>query len=210
MGVWNEQVLPRLTDKLLGNREVRELRRKAVDGLSGTVVEIGFGSGLNVPLYPPAVEKVYAIEPSTIAKRLATERVGASSVPVEFAGLDGQKLPLGTESVDAALSTFTLCTIPDVDAALIEVYRVLKPGGHFHFLEHGLAAGDPEVAKRQHRFNGIQQRVCGGCNLDRPIDRLVADAGFEVTELDHEWMRGPNVMRPWGYLYEGRATKPAS
>src|SRR5581483_2646258 len=209
MGVWNDQLLPRLTDKLLGNAEVRKLRRKAVDGLRGTVVEIGFGSGLNVPLYPPEVEKVYAVEPSTVARRLAAERVAASPVPVDLVGLDGRHLPLESESLDAALTTFTLCTIPDVDLALLELYRVLKPGGHVHFLEHGLA-DDPAVAKWQHRFNGVQKLMCGGCNLDRPIDRLLADAGFEVTSLDHEYMRGPRAARPWGYLYEGRATKPAA
>src|SRR5689334_20011409 len=194
---------------MLGNREVRKLRRKAVAGLQGTVVEIGFGSGLNVPLYPPDVEKVYAIEPSTVARELAAERVAASSVPVEFAGLDGQKLPLASESADAALSTFTLCTIPEIDLALMELYRVLRPGGELHFLEHGLS-DDPGVAKWQHRFNGVQQLVCGGCNLDRPIDRLLVDAGFEVDEVEHEFMPGPRAARPWGYLYEGRATKPAA
>jgi ubiquinone/menaquinone biosynthesis C-methylase UbiE len=209
MGLWNDQLLPRLTDKLLGNAEVRKLRRKAVDGLQGTVVEIGFGSGLNVPLYPTDVDKVYAIEPSSVAKQLASERVEASPVPIAFAGLDGQKLPLEAESVDTALTTFTLCTIPDVDLALIELYRVLKPGGRVHFLEHGLA-DDPDVAKWQHRFNGVQQFVCGGCNLDRPIERLMSDAGFEITRLEHEYMPGPRAARPWGYLYEGRATKPAS
>jgi ubiquinone/menaquinone biosynthesis C-methylase UbiE len=208
MSLWDERVLPRLTDKLLGNREVRKLRKRAVEGLSGTVVEIGFGSGLNVPLYPPEVDKVYAIEPSELAKQLAGERVSESPVPIEFAGLNGEKLPLANDSVDAALSTFTLCTIPDVDQALSELYRVLKPGGHVHFLEHGLAE-DPGVVKWQHRFNGVQQFVCGGCNLDRPIDRLLRDAGFEVTRLDHEWMAGPKAARPWGYLYDGRATKPS-
>jgi ubiquinone/menaquinone biosynthesis C-methylase UbiE len=209
VGLWDDQILPRLTDKLLGDAQIRKLRGKAVAGLRGTVVEIGFGSGLNVPLYPPEVEKVYAIEPSTVAKRLAAARVGASPVPVEFAGLDGQRLPLASESADAALSTFTLCTIPEVDLALMELYRVLKPGAELHFLEHGLS-DDPGVVKWQHRFNGVQQFVCGGCNLDRPIDRLLVDAGFEVGEVEHEFMPGPRAMRPWGYLYEGRATKPAA
>jgi ubiquinone/menaquinone biosynthesis C-methylase UbiE len=209
VGLWDEQILPRVTDKLLGDAQVRKLRRKAVAGLQGTVVEIGFGSGLNVPLYPPEVEKVYAIEPSTVARRLASERVASSPVTVEFAGLDGQKLPLPSESVDAALSTFTLCTIPEVDLALMELYRVLKPGGQLHFLEHGLS-DDPGVEKWQLRFNGVQQFVCGGCNLDRPIDRLLEDSGFELGEVEHEFMPGPKAVRPWGYLYEGRATKPTA
>ena len=209
MGFWGEQVLPRLTDKLLSDKETRRRRRKAVAGLQGTVVEIGFGSGLNVPLYPPEVEVVHAIEPSSVAKRLATVRVEASPVSIRFSGLDGQRLPLATGTVDAALSTFTLCTVPEVDLALMELYRVLKPGGQLHFLEHGLS-DDPAIAKWQHRFNGFQQLACGGCNLDRPIARLLEDAGFELGPVEHEFMPGPRAMRPWGYLYEGRATKPAA
>ncbi len=126
---------------------------------------------------------------------------------MQFVGLDGAHLPLDDASVDAALSTFTLCTIPDVTSALSEVRRVLRPGGTFHFLEHGLCP-DPAVAHKQHRFNGLQQRLCGGCHLDRPIDALVSEAGFEITELEHDQMPGPTFMLPWGYLYEGVATRP--
>ncbi len=208
MPFWTDQVVPRVTDKMLGSRAVMKLRRRAVDGLSGEVVEIGFGSGLNVPLYPSAVSKVYAVDPSTVARDISRGRVDASPVRVEFVGLDGAQLPLGDESVDAALSTFTLCTIPDVVSALSEVHRVLRPGGTFHFLEHGLCP-DPAVAKKQHRYNGMQQRLAGGCHLDRPIDALVREAGFDITDLAHDQMPGPKFMLPWGYLYEGIATKAA-
>jgi ubiquinone/menaquinone biosynthesis C-methylase UbiE len=121
-------------------------------------------------------------------------------------GLDGESLPLGDASVDAALSTFTLCTIPDVEKALAELYRVLRPGGRFHFLEHGLAP-EPAVVRWQHRLNGLQQRLAGGCNLDRPMDKLVSKAGFRIEQLDNEWMKGPRPGKPWGYLYEGVAIK---
>lgn len=171
------------------------------------MVEIGFGSGLNVPLYPADVETVYAVDPSAVGRKLAARRVGASPVPIEFVGLDGQELPLGDESVDAALSTFTLCTIPDVTRALSELYRVLRPGGRFHFLEHGLAP-EPSTARWQHRLNGLQQRLAAGCNLDRPVDRLVRGAGFEIAELHNDWLKGPRPGKPWGYLYEGLAIKP--
>ena len=154
MGFWTDQVVPRLTDKLLGSGEVMKLRRRAVDSLSGEVVEIGFGSGLNVPLYPAEVTHVYAVDPSQVGRKLSQERVEASPVRVDFVGLDGAHLPLDDASVDAALSTFTLCTIPDVVSALSEVRRVLRPGGTFHFLEHGLCP-DPVVARKQRRFNGI-------------------------------------------------------
>jgi ubiquinone/menaquinone biosynthesis C-methylase UbiE len=208
MPFWTDQVVPRVTDKLLGSKDVMKLRRHAVDGLSGEVVEIGFGSGLNVPLYPSDVSTVLAVEPSMVARDIARARVDASPVRVEFVGLDGAKIPLEDASVDAALSTFTLCTIPDVVSALDEVHRVLRPGGTFHFLEHGLCP-DPAVARKQHRYNGMQQRLAGGCHLDRPIDALVREAGFAITDLTHDQMPGPKFMLPWGYLYEGVATKAA-
>ena len=208
MGFWNDQVVPRFTDKLLGSGAVMKLRRRAVDSLSGEVVEIGFGSGLNVPLCPTEVTRVYAVEPSLVGRKLSHERLQTSPIPVEFVGLDGAHLPLDDASVDSALSTFTLCTIPDITRALSEVRRVLRPGGTFHFLEHGLCP-DPAVASKQHRFNGIQQRLAGGCHLDRPIDALVAEAGFDIDQLEHDHMPGPKFMLPWGYLYEGVATRPA-
>ena len=206
MGFWNDQVVPRFTDKMLSNRDVMRHRAKVTDGLHGEVVEIGFGSGLNVPSYPESVTKVFAIDPSLVARDLASARVEASPVEVRYVGLNGATLPLDDASVDTALSTFTLCTIPDVTSALSEVRRVLRPGGTFHFLEHGLCP-DPAVAHKQHRFNGLQQRMCGGCHLDRPIDALVREAGFEITELEHDQMPGPKFMLPWGYLYEGVATR---
>jgi ubiquinone/menaquinone biosynthesis C-methylase UbiE len=201
-------VVPRITDKKLGSGEVMKLRRRAVDSLAGDVVEIGFGSGLNVPLYPDEVTRVYAVDPSLVGRKLSDERVQASPIHVEFVGLDGAHLPLDDASVDGALSTFTLCTIPDVVSALNEVHRVLRPGGTFHFLEHGLCP-DPAVARTQHRFNGVQQRLCGGCHLDRPIEDLVREADFDITEIEHDNMPGPKFMLPWGYLYQGVATKTA-
>ena len=207
VGLWREQVVPRFTDLTLGIKEVRSHRLRVLTDLRGAVVEIGFGSGLNVPLYPMEVESVHAVDPSAVGRRLAAKRVAASPVPIEFVGLDGEELPLGDESVDAALSTFTLCTIPDVGRALREVYRVLRPGGRLHFLEHGLAA-EPGIARWQHRLNGLQRRLAAGCNLDRPIDRLIADAGFQITELHNDWLKGPRPSKPWSYLYEGAATKP--
>ena len=208
MALWREHVVPRLTDVLLRTSEVRGHRRRVVTGLRGEVVEIGFGSGLNVPIYPAEVDTVYAVDPSAVGRKLGTKRVEASRVPIRFIGLDGQDLRLDDESVDAALSTFTLCTIPDVRRALQELRRVLRPGGQFHFLEHGLCP-EPPTARWQHRLNGLQQRLAGGCNLDRPIDRLVRDAGFQILELRNDWFRGPRPSKPWGYLYEGAAIKSA-
>ncbi len=206
MPFWTDEVVPRMTDKMLGSREVSRHRKRAVEGLHGEVVEIGFGSGLNVPHYPAGVTAVHAVDPSTVGRKLSAERVAASEVRIDFVGLDGESLPLDDESVDGALSTFTLCTIPDAARAVGEVHRVLRPDGQFHFLEHGLCP-DPGVARWQHRINPVQRRVAGGCTLDRPIANLIRDAGFEITQLQHDQLAGPDFMRPWSYLYEGVATK---
>jgi ubiquinone/menaquinone biosynthesis C-methylase UbiE len=208
MPFWTDQVVPRFTDKMLSSRDVMAHRSRATEGLHGDVVEIGFGSGLNVPAYPTEVTTVYAVDPSLVARKLAAERVAASPVAVRYVGLDGEELSLDDASVDTALSTFTLCTIPDAGRAVREVNRVLRPGGTFHFLEHGLCP-DAGVARWQHRLNGVQRRVAGGCHLDRPIEQLVRDAGFEITAIHHDQLAGPGFMRPWAYLYEGVATKAA-
>jgi ubiquinone/menaquinone biosynthesis C-methylase UbiE len=203
VGFYEDQVLPRAIDVLLGNKKMGKLRRRAIEGLSGTVVEIGFGSGTNVPYYPPEIERVYAVDPAMVGRKLAAKRLAASSIPVEFVGLDGAALPLEDASVDNALSTWTLCTIPDVEAALQEVRRVVRPGGHLVFLEHGLSA-DPRVAHRQHRFNRIQQRFAGGCNLDRDPAALITAAGFDIERLDRFVIAGPKIMSS---MYAGVARK---
>jgi SAM-dependent methyltransferase len=183
LGLYGEHVLPRVIDVLGGLKSVEPLRRRACTGLEGRVVELGFGSGHNAPFYPEAVEWVAAIEPADLGWRLAEKRVRATQVPVERAGLDGQSLPFGDDSFDTALSTWTLCTIPDIAAALSEVRRVLKPGGTLHFLEHGLAP-DEGVRVWQHRLEPLQKRMFGGCHLTRPIVDLLTAAGFTITELD--------------------------
>jgi SAM-dependent methyltransferase len=183
MGCYRQRVLPRIVNASCGLRRLEPLRRRVCAGLTGDVVEIGFGSGHNVPFYPAAVTRVAAVEPSDLSWRLAGERVRASRVPVRRAGLDGQRLPLDDGSCDAALSTWTLCTIPDAAAALSEVRRVLRPGGELHFLEHGLAP-DENVRRWQRRIEPLQERLFGGCHLTRPIVDLLTAAGFTVTELD--------------------------
>ena len=147
------------------------------------MVEIGFGSGLNVPFYPDRVNRVAAVEPADVGWRLARKRLEASNMPVERAGLDGQSLPLADSSCDTALSTWTMCTIPDVGTALSELRRVLKPGGTLHFLEHGLAP-DESVRRWQHRLEPIQKRLFGGCHLTRPTVELLTSAGFTISAVD--------------------------
>jgi ubiquinone/menaquinone biosynthesis C-methylase UbiE len=183
MSAYGDHVLPRLVNLACNTTIAREQRARVCSGLEGDVVEIGFGSGLNVPFYPAGVRRVSAVEPADTGWKLAAKRVGESPVPVERSGLDGQSLPFPDDSFDTALSTWTMCTIPDVQAALLEVRRVLKPGGKLHFAEHGLAP-DENVQRWQHRLDPLQQRVFGGCHLTRPIVDLLTQAGFSIKELD--------------------------
>ncbi len=194
-------MLPRAIDRMLDNDEVNGLRDEVCGGLSGTVLEIGFGSGLNLPFHPAAVERVLAVEPSDLAWRLAEARRATARPAVERVGLDGRRLELSDASVDHALSTFTLCTIPTVDAALAEIRRVLRPGGRLHFLEHGRAP-DASVARWQSRLNPVQVRVAGGCHLDRRIDELITGAGLTMLDLRTDYATG---IRAFAFLYQGTA-----
>jgi ubiquinone/menaquinone biosynthesis C-methylase UbiE len=195
MGLYADKVLPRIVNKVCGMKASVPLRQRACAGLHGQVVEIGFGSGLNVPHYPGAVTAVQAIEPADLGWTLAQSRIAQSTAPVARAGLDAQSLPLADASCDSALSTWTLCTIPDVDAALREVRRVLKPGGTFHLLEHGLAP-DEKVRRWQRRIEPVQKRVGGGCHLTRRIAELVTAAGFTFREVDAFYEDG--APKPFG------------
>lgn len=205
MGLYGDQVLPRIVNVACGLKSVEPHRRRVCEDLQGEVVELGFGSGHNVPFYPAGVTRVAAIEPADVGWKLAQKRLSAARVPVERSGLDGQLLPFPDDSFDAALSTWTLCTIPDVGAALSEVRRVLKPGGTLHFLEHGLAPDEP-VRRWQHRLDPVQQRVFGGCHLTRPVADMLRAAGFEIRDLDLFYDEGtPKVL---GATSLGAATSP--
>ncbi|MGW4356279.1 class I SAM-dependent methyltransferase [Nocardia sp. NPDC004582] len=204
MGFYEDRVVPRLVDLCCGAKNMNGERERVCAGLHGRVVEIGFGSGRNVPFYPEAVQSVSAVEPADLGWRMAAGRVAAATVPVERAGLDGQSLPFADDSFDSALSTWTLCTIPDVEAALAEVRRVLVPGGTFHFVEHGLAP-DPGVRKWQHRLDRLEQTVAGGCHLNRDIPGLIEAAGFQIRDIDRYYQQGP---KPWVAFNLGTAVAP--
>jgi ubiquinone/menaquinone biosynthesis C-methylase UbiE len=203
MGWYERQALPRIVDLSLRNADFARIRAKVVGDLDGEVLEIGFGSGLNVPHYPATVTRVLAIDPATTGRKLAAQRIARCAAPIEFAGLDAGALPADDGSVDHVLSTWTLCTVPDPALALAEVWRVLRPGGSLNFAEHGLSP-DEKVAKFQHRFTPVQRRIFGGCHLDRPIDKLITGAGFELSRLDNYYMRGPRAV---GYTFEGVAVR---
>jgi ubiquinone/menaquinone biosynthesis C-methylase UbiE len=201
MGVYSDRVVPRLTNLLLGSKEFGKLRREACEGLQGDVIEVGFGSGHNLAYLPDTVAGVWAVEPSGTATKLAAKRIAASPMPVHVTGVDGARLEFPDRRFDAALSTMTLCTIPDVSAALRELRRVLKPGASFHFAEHGHAPV-ANIARTQDRFNGMQMRIAGGCHLNRDIAALLTGTGFEIEQLRNFYLKGPKA---WGYMYLGRA-----
>jgi ubiquinone/menaquinone biosynthesis C-methylase UbiE len=204
MGFYQDQLLPRLQNKVMDRKDLREVRARVCSELAGDVVEVGFGTGLNARYYPETVRRIAAVEPSTLCMRIAEPRIAATSAKVELAGLTGEKLDLPSEEFDAALSTWTLCTIPDVDAAVREIRRVLKPGGKFHFVEHGQAP-DAEVARWQARIEPPWKHIAGGCHVTRRISELVERAGFQIDGMQTYYISGePKIF---GYTFEGVATK---
>jgi len=204
VGLWTDRVVPHLVERSLSTTDVMELRAAACAGLAGRVLELGFGSGLNVGSYPTAVTRLDAVEPSDLGWRMSEARRRGSGVPIERVGLDGQRLEAEDSSYDAVLSTFTLCTIPDLAAALAEVRRVLRPGGALHFLEHGHSP-DPRVARWQRRLDPLERRIAGGCHLSRDIPVLVEQAGLEISVVSASYLPGPRAGRPWTYVFSGRA-----
>jgi SAM-dependent methyltransferase len=201
MGLYSRQLRPRLHDRLLDNAAAREVRDQVCAGLAGDVLEIGFGSGLNLAHLPSAVTGVWAVEPSATAVQLSAARRDASPVPVELAGDDAQVLPFAEHRFDAALCTWVLCSVPDRGRALAEVARVLRPGGTLHFVEHGLAP-DPRVVRWQRRANPLS-RALSGCELDVDVAGLLAASPLTVAELTSWYL--PGAPRSTGFLSAGRA-----
>jgi ubiquinone/menaquinone biosynthesis C-methylase UbiE len=189
MGLYDDWVLPRLMNLMMANKALAPEREKALAGVSGTVLEVGFGSGRNLPWYPAGVHKLVAIDPSREGAKLARERIAKVAFAVEFMPVAAEEISAPDHSFDSVVSTFTLCTIPKPAAALEQMRRVLKPGGRLFMVEHGLS-GEPGVQRWQHRLNGTQRFMCGGCNLNRDIRRLVSEAGFAFDELDQHYMDG--------------------
>ncbi len=204
MSFYDRWILPQLVDLCLRNKEATRYREKIIPGACGTILEIGIGSGLNLPFYGASVEKLYGLDPSEELLGMARKKARNVSFPVEFLNRSGTEIPLDGRSLDVVVTTWTLCSIPDPIKALEEMRRVLKPEGVLIFAEHGLA---PELAvqKWQRRLNPLWNRIGGGCNLDRKMDALIAAAGFAITDLVTEYAKGP---RPLSYVYCGRA-RPA-
>src|SRR6266545_5123469 len=201
MGLYARYVLPRLIDLVMRNKADTAERAKLIPFASGVVLEIGIGSALNVPYYGSTVKRLYGVDPSRELWKIARRRVRDASFPVEFIATSAERIPLDDATADTAVTTWTLCTIPDAGRALGEIRRVLKPGGRLLFIEHGRAP-DPGVEAWQRRLNPVWRTVAGGCNLDRKIDDLIVRAGFQITRIDRGYGDGPKLL---SYLYKGLA-----
>jgi ubiquinone/menaquinone biosynthesis C-methylase UbiE len=204
VGFYAQAIVPLLCDFGLDRPFVARYRRELLAPAGGDVLEIGFGTGLNLPCYPPHVRKVTAVDPNAGMYRKARRRIKQAGVEIDRRVLGGERLPFEDGSFDCVVSTFTLCSIEEVEQALREVYRVLRPGGKFLFLEHGLSP-EPGVQKWQHRLNWLQMRVAGGCHLDRDMRALVTAQPFASVRVDEFYLE--KTPRTHGYVYRGVATK---
>lgn len=203
VGVYSQVIFPRLCDLLLDRPAVARRRRDVLAQTCGEVLEIGFGTGLNLPNYPAHVRKITTVDPNAGMHRLARRRIEKSRIEVTHHALSGERLSFADGSFDCVVSTFTLCSIDDVARALAEAYRVLKPGGKFLFLEHGLSP-EPGVQKWQRRLNWLESLLADGCRLDRDVKELLAALPFRVT-VEAAYL--PGLPKTHGYLYSGVGSK---
>ena len=207
MGFYADHVFPRLMDWVLRDAKFQEQRVAALAPAHGVVLEIGFGTGLNLPHYPNSVTALSVLDPAVFLPKRVAQRIAQAPMPVDMTRLSAERLPFEDARFDCVVSTWTLCTIPDALAALREVRRVLKPDGHYIFLEHGRSR-DPRVATWQDRLNPLQRIIACGCNLNRPIDRLIEVAGLTLDRLDRYCM--PGIPRIAGEMYRGIAARSAA
>ncbi|MDY6786027.1 MAG: class I SAM-dependent methyltransferase [Cyanobacteriota bacterium] len=204
MNFYSNVIFPRLLDLSMSSATLASYRQEILANAEGEVLEVGFGTGLNLPHYPPTVRKIVAIDPNPSMKPLAQKRIDASNIEVEFCQLSGESLPMDDNRFDTAVSTWTLCSIPQIQQALSEIYRVLKPGGRFFFVEHGLSP-DRAIATWQHRLNPIQKRIGNGCHINRNIEEAIARANFRIERVERQYLE--NTPKILGYLYKGVATR---
>jgi ubiquinone/menaquinone biosynthesis C-methylase UbiE len=200
MGFYNDVILPRICDLAMRNKQLRPYRERVIGAAEGRVIEIGVGSGLNLPFYRPPAKEVLALEPS--AKLIAMARQARDpAMPVNFIEASAEAIPLNDYSVDTVVTTWTLCSIPDAAMALTEMRRVLRPTGKLLFVEHGMAP-DQNVRRWQDWLTPAWKRISGGCHLNRPISTMIASAGFRIDRVEIGYMPGP---KPMTFMYEGSA-----
>ncbi|NEP18734.1 MAG: class I SAM-dependent methyltransferase [Leptolyngbya sp. SIO4C1] len=203
MGIYSQIIFPRLLDWTMSGEPMSAYRRELLKQATGRVLEIGFGTGLNLPYYPPAVKSLTVVDPNPGMNAIAAQRVQTSPIPVEIKQLSGEALPFASGSFDSVVSTWTLCSIPQAEQALQQIHRVLKPGGCFLFVEHGLSP-ESEISVWQDRLTPIQKRIADGCHLNRPMQALVEQV-FEQVTVETAYATGlPKMV---GYFYWGRAEK---
>ncbi|WP_372780795.1 class I SAM-dependent methyltransferase [Litorivivens sp.] len=204
MSFYEQHILPHVIDLACGDKVIMDERSSLLGAAEGRVLEVGMGSGLNLRYYnPDKVDFVWGLEPSEGMRKKARKNLARSPVQVEWLGLPGEEIPLDNHSADTVVLTFTLCTIPDWEAALKQMHRVLKPGGRLLFCEHG-AAPDESVARWQDRINPVWKKVAGGCHLNRRIPELLAQGGFTIGDLQMDYL--PKTPRIAGFRYKGYAT----
>lgn len=201
MGVYEDRILPHLINLAMRKRDLMPYRERTISASEGRVLEVGVGSGLNLPLYDTNVDEILGLDPSPQLIEMAGRNARRASRPITFIEGSAEAIPLDSGSVDTVVTTWTLCSIPHAQTALEEMRRVLKPGGQLLFVEHGEA---PEVNVRwwQDTLNPCWKRIGGGCNLNRPIGTLIETSGFHITGIDTGYSKGP---KPMVYMYEGRA-----
>jgi ubiquinone/menaquinone biosynthesis C-methylase UbiE len=205
MGFYDRHILPRLLESAMSTKPISYQRRKVVPRAEGRVLEVGFGAGHNLPYYDAGkVKSIWALEPAAEMRARAGARAAASPIPLEFLGLPGEQIPLDSEAADTIVITYTMCSIPDVMKALGEMRRVLKPSGRMLFCEHG-EAPDAGVLRWQNRLTPVWRRIGGGCHLNRPIPKLIREAGFTVQDMETMYL--PSTPRFAGFNYWGSASK---
>jgi ubiquinone/menaquinone biosynthesis C-methylase UbiE len=204
MSLYRHHVFPWVLDRVMDNGVFRRVRREALAPVSGRVLEIGLGTGLNLPFYPGSVHRIVGVDSNPGVARLAQRRAAEHDMEIEHHRLSAERLPFDSASFDTVVSTFTLCSIPDVQLALAEVRRVLRPEGEFVFLEHGLSP-EPAVARWQRRLNPAWKIVGDGCHLDRDTTGEVRRAGLTIERLRNFYL--PKTVKFAGYMYLGAARK---
>lgn len=201
MGLYKNYVLPRLIDVSMKNKATAERRSQIVPRASGRVLDVGIGSGLNLPFYGPHVTKLWGIDPSPELLEMARQRLKDVKFPGELLRGSAEEIPFPDASIDTVVLTWTLCTVPDPIRALREMRRVLRPDGQLIFAEHGLSP-DPNVQRWQRRLNPLWRKISGGCNMDRKIDELLPAGGFSIAELNTSYFPGPRILT---YTFQGLA-----
>jgi ubiquinone/menaquinone biosynthesis C-methylase UbiE len=201
MGFYSDIILPRLCDLAMRNKQLVPFRERVIGAAEGRVLEVGVGSGMNLPFYRPPVREVLALEPAPRLVTMARNASRATSMPVSFLEASAEAIPLDEQSVDTVVTTWTLCSIPLAATALADMRRVLRPGGKLLFVEHGLAP-DEAVRRWQDRLTPAWRYISGGCHLNRPIRSLIEGAGFRIDRIETGYMPGPKLMT---FMYEGSA-----